>query len=181
MNASDEDFSNLAHQRSLNSPLKRSIGRKEVRINEEARICANDLNSLTSLFVGTAEKISFFSRRTASTLLGGALGGVVGILCVSSPSDMAIQKRYEDIFILFSAIGGAGIGCLCIKETMEERARRVENAAIKIAKTDRMEGFRDNLAIQHAALTGGDANHIIKRIDGKKDASSASPRNSGIG
>ena len=137
------------------------------------------MNSLSSLFVGTAEKISFFSRRTASTLLGGALGGVVGILCVSS--DMAIQKQYEDVFILFSAIGGAGIGCLCIKETMEERARRVEDAAIKIAKTDRMEDFRDNLAIQHAALTGGEANHIIKRIDGKKDASSASPRNSEIG
>ena len=138
----------------------------EIEINEEARMCASDLNSLTSLFIDTAEKISFFSRRTASTLLGGALGGVIGILCVSS--EIPIQKHYEDIFVLFSAVGGAGIGCLSIKETREERARRVENAAIKIAKIDKMEDFRNNLLIQHAALTGGDAERVFKRPSDKK-------------
>ena len=94
------------------------------------------------------------------------MGGVIGILCVSS--EIPIQKHYEDIFVLFSAVGGAGIGCLSIKETREERARRVENAAIKIAKIDKMEDFRNNLLIQHAALTGGDAERVFKRPSDKK-------------
>lgn len=165
MNTSDDDVSDLVPQGSLNSPLERTIKGRDIEINEEARICASDLNSLTNLFVDTAEKISFFSRRTASTLLGGALGGVIGILCVSS--EIPIQKHYENIFVLFSAIGGAGIGCLCIRETKEERARRVENAAIKIAKIEEMADFRNSLAIQHAALTEGDAEHVFKRSNDK--------------
>ena len=165
MNTSDDDVSDLISQGSLSSPLERTIKGTEIEINEEARMCASDLNSLTSLFIDTAEKISFFSRRTASTLLGGALGGVIGILCVSS--EIPIQKHYENIFVLFSAIGGTGIGCLCIRETKEERARRVEKAAIKIAKIDEMADFRNSLAIQHAALTGGDAEHVLKRPNDK--------------
>lgn len=162
MNTSDDDVSDLVPQETLTSPLERTIKGRDIRINEEAKICASDLNSLASLFVDTAEKISFFSRRTASTLLGGALGGVIGILCVSS--EIPIQKQYENIFVFFSATGGAGIGCLCIRETREERARRVENAAIKIAKIDQMEDFKNSLAVQHAALTSGDVEHVLRKL-----------------
>jgi hypothetical protein len=171
MNSPDSEYvknsslEDLLDGRSQSSKIEKETSRiTRIKRDIEAEIemanqSANDLDSAANIFLSTTERISIVSRRSASTLLGAAIGGVIGILTISS--DLPIHKQYENLFIFLSGAAGAASGCLLIRETAEEKARRLEIAAAKLSTFSKMDGFRENLLKQHADLTCAQTRQIF--------------------
>lgn len=126
---------------------------REVESNtENAKDSLNELKETTEFALDSIERVGVFSKRTAGVGFGASLGILLGIV-IASGSLLKIPAKYEDLLVLAMGIGGASVGDLLVKESGEEKARRLEVAASRIVDNPSLAGFMQNILEEHRLIT----------------------------
>lgn len=132
----------------------------EIRRREsDARDSLNELKEATEFALDSIERVGIFSKRTASVCVGTALGAVLGIFCVTGAFGIRPESlsKYQDLLVFSTGIAGAGAGALLVKESGEEKARRLEIAASKLGEKPNLAEFRQNILDEHRLITRSNA------------------------
>jgi hypothetical protein len=91
----------------------------------------------------------------------GHLCVILGVV-VTSSSFLEVPAKYENLLVFSMGIAGASAGALLIKESGEEKARRLEIAASKIEDNPNLAGFRQNIQEEHRLTTLANALETAK-------------------
>ena len=133
------------------------------RNTEKAKDSLRELKEATEFGLDCLERVGKFSKRTASVGFGASVGVVLGIFCVvlTSGSRFQIPERYQNWLIFGMGLGSASAGALFIRESGEEKARRLEAAATKIGDNPSMAGFKQNILEEHTLVTRANAGNYL--------------------
>jgi hypothetical protein len=141
---------------------------------ENAKDSINEIKEKTTFLLDSLERIGGFSQRTASVSLGLAAGIILGTVAIISCQNSSIKISRECQVLLLGSLGlgGASAGALLKKESQEDKARRIENAVIRMGRDPMLQPLRANLYEQHEKVTGSLSQLELERLIGEsKDLS----------